>query len=511
MEKFNESERLFSRLNYKPFYNDFSDYNTNAKSYYDYLSKYNKFLSDLVAYINDMASKIDGLEELQDLTNLKKDMEKIKNDIIKIDNPLDRLNYQKVLGNVDVRGKDGISFVQGMTIINERDELYVVRKNNDLTTNVITRYKLSTFEEIDYRVVTLNSKAAYNEGLPYFINTNDEICFILRSSYDHNACIFNYNKSEKSADFILPGGSKTCIDSNKKYFISNYGDASELLGLYVYDYDSVINKEPKLIKMIRFKQSVINDEKVQSIAIVNNHIVLTQGKTQPKITVCTMNGDVVNTTSLNKYSVRDMILKQYPNAKLKYTSIDYEAEGSDVFVDENGKEYLTLMHVFPQSEKVFITRVGDIDGYKIKISENTDNIIIPNWKPVNDYGENVTPFSSYEWEQPHFMIDDNGFINLRGICTYPARDTTQEWSEMNKVLFTLPYPYVTYTNQFFKTVAGGNPEKTNRIMVRFNKDKQKTEVILVSTSDNSSKPFCALDGIRFFHETRYERWYLENK
>lgn len=507
-EKFNYDYRR--GLNKIPFYSDEADYNTNAPSYYDYLSKVNRHLGLITDFVNSLAEDIEGLGELEDLSFLKDDIKKINNDLRIIHNPLERIDYQKVIGNVNVRGKDSISFTQGMTIINERNELYVIRKDNDLSSSVITRYKLSNFEEIDYRVVKLNSKAAYNEGLPYYINTNDEICFIIRTSYDQQACIFNYNKSEKSQDFELPGSSKHGMDSNQKYYFSHFGDASELFGLYLYDFNTVINQKPELIKMIRFNHSVISDEKVQSIAIVDNHIVLTQGKTQPKITVCTMNGDVINTIALDKYSIRDMALEKYPNAKLNYTSIRYEAEGSDVYIDEDGKEYLTVMHVFPQSDKVFITKVGTLDGYKLKIKDNTRDTNNINWKLVEDYGDGVQPYSEHDWEKPQYMIDNNGFINIKGFCTYPSRNTEEEWTEMNQVLFTLPYPYSTYSNSYFKTVASGNPNATNRIKVTFNKRTQKTEVRLESTSDNNSaKPFCVLDGIKFYNETRFERWEME--
>lgn len=46
------------KLYYKPFYSDNSDYNTNAKSYYDYLARYNGFMSTLVEFVNDLADRI---------------------------------------------------------------------------------------------------------------------------------------------------------------------------------------------------------------------------------------------------------------------------------------------------------------------------------------------------------------------------------------------------------------------------------------------------------------------
>lgn len=37
---------------YKPWYDDKADYNTNAQSYYDYLARFNRFLHDIVEQIN---------------------------------------------------------------------------------------------------------------------------------------------------------------------------------------------------------------------------------------------------------------------------------------------------------------------------------------------------------------------------------------------------------------------------------------------------------------------------
>lgn len=46
------------KLYYEPFYSDNADYNTNAKSYYDYLARYNGFMSTLVEFVNDLADRI---------------------------------------------------------------------------------------------------------------------------------------------------------------------------------------------------------------------------------------------------------------------------------------------------------------------------------------------------------------------------------------------------------------------------------------------------------------------
>ena len=52
----------------EPFYSDVADYNTNAKSYYDYLARFNGFLHEMVDYINDLADRLDDMEnEVDDL------------------------------------------------------------------------------------------------------------------------------------------------------------------------------------------------------------------------------------------------------------------------------------------------------------------------------------------------------------------------------------------------------------------------------------------------------------
>lgn len=452
--------------------------------------------------------KQDFLYLLKNDEDIMKELNDFKEDTSKnlaiIDNPLDRLNYQRGIGKVNVRGKDGISFVQGMVVVHEKDELYVIRKDGNLVSSNITRYKFSTLKELDYREIKLNSKSAYNEGLPYFIEDNGDVNFIIRTSYDQLACIYNYTKDRKSKDFILPGSTKQGSDIDKKYYYTNFGDATETFGVYLYDFNSVKEMKPKLIRIIRFNSSVTYDEKVQSISMVDNHFVLTQGKTYPKMTTVNMHGTPVKSVSLSKYGIQDMLVDTLGDNGLNYSPLNYEAEGSCVILGEDGNEYPLVMHVLPQSGNAYLAVVGERIGKIVDIEEESVNTIIPKWKFVTDFKNGTKPYSSYAWEQPQYMIDSDGFIMLRGIATYPRRNRNEEWTAMDKVLFTLPYPYINYTNQNFKTVAGGNPEKANRIMVSRNSEGL-TEVILVSTSDNSDKPFCVLDGIRFYSETRLER------
>lgn len=440
----------------------------------------------------------DIMKELNDFK------EQTNHNLSLIDNPLDRLNYQKGIGILNARGLDGISFIQGININQDKDELYVTRKVNPNSEMIITRYKYSTLEYIDHKSIKTNSSGAFNEGSPYFYNEQGDLCFIIRVNYDQIACIYNYTQDRKSKDFVLPGSSKHGTDLDGRYYFTHFGHSSDAFGVYVYDLESVKEMKPKLIKMLRFDKEVMFDEKPQGITMVNDHFVITRGETEPIITVLNFSGKIVQNFPLDKYSVQDMLATTLNDDSIEFSPPRYETEAACAIKGDDGNEYLVIPHIFYNNEKVYLTIAGDKTGYKVTTKEPIQNKIYPKWNLVTDYKNGTSAYSEYDWEKPQYMMDSDGFITLRGIATYPRRNRNEEWTAMNKVLFTLPYPYINYTNQNFKTVAGGNPEKANRIMISRN-SSGLTDVILVSTSDNSDKPFCVLDGIRFYSETRLEK------
>ena len=72
LEYLQSTIRAFKK-SYLPSYNDLTDYNTNAQSYYDYLAKFNKVLSIIVDYINELMKRDVNVEDTDtiDLTKLK--------------------------------------------------------------------------------------------------------------------------------------------------------------------------------------------------------------------------------------------------------------------------------------------------------------------------------------------------------------------------------------------------------------------------------------------------------
>lgn len=70
--KVSRTRYLEKRYEYAPWYNDKSDFNTNAKSYYDYLARFNYLVKDLVEFLNRALNRnIEVLDtESIDLTKL---------------------------------------------------------------------------------------------------------------------------------------------------------------------------------------------------------------------------------------------------------------------------------------------------------------------------------------------------------------------------------------------------------------------------------------------------------
>lgn len=88
-----QNPRYRRGINREPFYTDEADYNTNAKSYYDYLARFNGFLHNLVDFINDLADRLDDLEDRVD---------KLEDRVDKIEDKLDTLGdaIQKIIDNL---------------------------------------------------------------------------------------------------------------------------------------------------------------------------------------------------------------------------------------------------------------------------------------------------------------------------------------------------------------------------------------------------------------------------
>ena len=393
------------------------------------------------------------------------------------------INHAKGIKVFPCRDGAGQPYTQGFTINEQRDELYVSRQLNGGTEVEIHIFKFSNLAKVGVKSFT-KSSGAFQEGCPYFINENGERVFFVRVNYNKKLAHFNWDTGvldETPMDVL--GGSKVSIDNEGKYFITSMGDATYMEGCYIYDLESLKQRNPLLLRTIRFPLSVRNGNKTQAMAMINGLIYLAQGSANgvPSIVVLNQAGQVVNQIELDKHDLATKMGGQVLD------STQYENEGIS-FIHLNGVCYPVINHVFtldtcclmvhgnPQDEKVK-------EGKKLIISSDLKWVDLPLAEGVQSYGDDV---------KPQYAKDEKGMVYLRGAVKHTPL-TPQ--SENTLTLATLGFPYQAERNTFFTTVASGWADKQNRIEVRKNGD-----IVLIDTTSGSSNPFTVLDGISFMSQ-----------
>lgn len=441
-------------------------------------------------------------EGLEDMVNEKlgewlKDgtLEDIISDLLGNYFPKDYLEHQEVFGSVPNTERGEEDFIQGFSFNQQANEFYVSRKDNDRTDNIIYKYDLKTFAIKEAKRFS-SSVGAYNEGLPYFYNSSDDLCFIVRTAYDHMTAIFNYRTGTLDTPFPCPGSSKHGMDNNQTVYFTHFGDAARVEGIFLYDLDSVKNGNPTLLRKIYFPNSIAEGEKIQSMTIIDDLIYVGHGKEFPQVSVINYLGDVLYHHEFDKQSLLNVIKKNVGNLNL--SSFQYENEGMN-FYKENDKIFPVMGHCILEMGRTYLTKLGNPIWDKVETDHYTTNVNGGvTWKDVKDFGTNVTNYGDDVTAQ--YMKDDKGFVELRGVVTYPRENTNPTESYgYDKILFTLPYPYKPFKNSFHSTVASGGADRRNKITVN-----KQGQVILNSVYDQggTGKPFCSLDGIRFYIDSR---------
>ncbi|MEH6848558.1 hypothetical protein [Bacillus pseudomycoides] len=391
------------------------------------------------------------------------------------------LDYQKILYSIDTLLTGASDFPQGFSINQEANELYIARQINGGTDVKISRYSLPSCTLLDTKAFP-KSTGAYQEGLPFFYDANKKLCFLVRVDYSDNLAIFNYTDGILGENIACLGGSKVACDKDKKYLITSYGTSDRIERIFIYDFKSILDKAPVLIKTIYLPNAVVDGEKIQGLTIIDDKIVLGQGKTYPSITVIDFSGTILNTTELNKKDL-GTLAKKFDNQTIDVNDFIYENEGV-TFYQYNGKLLPVICHII--GNKMYLTLCGSIELEKINTALNTSKTVSNSIKWVDATLEpTVTNYASDVTVR--YGKDCNGIVYIEGVCTHPY--TSQN---PNLVLLKLPFPYAPKRNKFFNTQASGGADKRNRIEIKKNGD-----VILVTTTSTATSPFTVLDSIIF--------------
>ncbi|MCY8347587.1 hypothetical protein MOC74_19275 [Bacillus haynesii] len=273
------------------------------------------------------------------------------------------LNYQKIIFSVLARDKS-LPFPQAISINQEDDELYIARQENGGSVCIISRYELSTSTLKDSQQFTITS-STYNEGIPWFKNSDGELCFLVRQQFENELSIFNYTTGEIEETMEVLGSYKTGNDIDKKYFVSGNSTNERMDRIYIYDFQSIVAGSPRLLMEVSVNNQEIMFEKVQGITFHDNKIVLGQGKEYPAITVLNLDGSIAKSYSFSKESFADLIEQNYDFDRVNYT---FENEGVCMF-NYDGYVIPALMQIAVERggrELIFVTLAGAQDGKLIE-------------------------------------------------------------------------------------------------------------------------------------------------
>ncbi|MEC0478419.1 hypothetical protein [Bacillus licheniformis] len=273
------------------------------------------------------------------------------------------LNYQKIIFSVLARD-NSLPFPQAISINQEDDELYIARQENGGSVCIISRYELSTSALKDSQQFTITS-STYNEGIPWFKNSEGELCFLVRQQFENELSIFNYTTGEIEETMEVLGSYKTGNDIDKKYFVSGNSTNERMDRIYIYDFQSIIAGSPRLLMEVSVNNQEIMFEKVQGITFHDNKIVLGQGKDYPAITVLNLDGSIAKSYSFSKESFADLIEQNYDFDRVNYA---FENEGV-CMLNYDGYVIPALMQIAVERsgrELVFVTLAGAQDGKLIE-------------------------------------------------------------------------------------------------------------------------------------------------
>jgi hypothetical protein len=390
------------------------------------------------------------------------------------------LNHQKVLYSMNTLLNGFSDFPQGFSFNQTANELYIARQLNDGTEVKISRYSLPALTLVDTKSFT-KSTGAYQEGLPYFYNASNKLCFLVRTTYSDNLAVFNYTDGTLGSNMTVIGGSKVSMDVDKKYLITSFGSADRTEGANVYDFNSVVAGSPVLIKTVYFPNSVADGEKTQGMTIIDDKIVLGRGKTFPCLTVLNMDGTLLGSVDLSKSEI-GVMTSSFDGQVVNTGNYVYENEGVS-FYSYNGSIIPIVCHIV--GSKCYFTLVGSFEFTKINtslISDSVSNAI--NWKRPTFIGD-VTDYNSSIIVR--YGKNSDGQVTIEGVCAHPYTNQTP-----NRVLFNIPFPYRPRQNVFRSTQASGGADKLNRIEI-----KTSGDVVLVATTSTVDPAFTTLDGIIF--------------
>ncbi|MEC0417855.1 hypothetical protein P8786_13415, partial [Bacillus subtilis] len=349
-----------------------------------------------------------------------------------ITNSQDALSY---LNNVEAmttfKAREEALFWPQSANINElTNEIYVASQENEGTELRIEIRDLDTGSFKERKSIPIES-GAYTEGLSFFYNDQDNLCFIVKASKRAGYNIFNYDTGELSDLIIANVSSKYA--ANKYYFASiTVNQAS--IHAYVYTWESIKMGNPVLYTDFTVDY-IPNLEKVQGITLNDGFLFMSHGKSngRPAISVYNLGGELLNYYIYTKDSLASAINKKFSDFIPNIYNYNFENESCCVY-----KGDLVAVQVVNNADVVLV-RHNRMLGYSLDVNVNQSRKDT-GWMDI----ELLNGATAYVSERiPRIRRIGNKIrleAELKGITTMDTEYISYypEWSPDRVLPFTIP-------------------------------------------------------------------------
>ncbi|MBE5106485.1 BppU family phage baseplate upper protein [Bacillus thuringiensis] len=261
-----------------------------------------------------------------------------KVDFDSMTDPATYLNSVKVLTRIPTKQviNSKNMWLQGVNVNAGKSEVYAAYVDDNGTTLRVEIFDFNAKSKGQRTFAT--SQNSYTESLPYWYNASNQLHFLVRLTNDSKYHVLNFDAGTTTGPFQLQGRRTIAVQDGNRMITVKESSNGAITGMYIYDWLSVKNGQPKLLGEKNFETTSSKPEKTQGVAQLGGYTFLCQGEYlgHPHLTVIDNTGKIQNVFRYAKWSLANIINAKYPNAipADKKDTWDYESEGGCVY---NGK------------------------------------------------------------------------------------------------------------------------------------------------------------------------------
>ncbi|MEW9578144.1 BppU family phage baseplate upper protein [Bacillus toyonensis] len=407
--------------------------------------------------------------------------------------PMTHLNSAKILTRIPTKQNiSGVDmWLQGVNVNDSKNEVYASYIDGNGTKLRVEIFDFNA-KSLGQRTFTTPSNS-YTESLPYWYNQYNQLNFIIRLHGDSRYSILNFDNGTTSGPHQLQGRRTIAArDGNRMITLKENEQTGAITGMYVYDWDSVINGKPQLLAEKNFETTSNKPEKTQGAVQNKGYTFLCQGewKGHPHLTVIDNTGKIQNVFRYSKRSLAEIINKKYPNGipANQMDTWEYESEGGCTY-----KGRLVTTQVASDWAYLFVH--NSADGTPIEVE--------PDGTQVASSGSSSGGLPTIVW------FNRNSFNYPNGTNNIIKHDIVHRWTQGK--------PPVTYDGTYYKTTEDGmyDIDVFLSLLCKGADSEHTIAVDFMRDSDNSVVMTQELDSFANGYENRYARlygkttWYFE--